>query len=48
MADHKVFIYTLSTCSHCRRAKKFLEECNIDFDYIDVDMCEGQKKNRNH
>lgn len=40
----KVFLYTLSTCSHCRATKRFLTEQGIDFDYIDVDLLEGEEK----
>jgi glutaredoxin-like protein NrdH len=37
----KVKIYTLSTCSHCKAAKKFLTENNIVFDATDVDLLQG-------
>ncbi|MBP7341402.1 MAG: glutaredoxin family protein [Smithellaceae bacterium] len=37
----KVKIYTLSTCSHCKAAKKFLNDNNIAFDATDVDLLEG-------
>jgi len=37
----KVKIYTLSTCSHCKAAKKYLNENNITFDATDVDLLQG-------
>ena len=37
----KVKVYTLSTCSHCKAAKKFLNENHIVFDATDVDLLEG-------
>jgi len=37
----KVKIYTLSTCSHCKAAKKFLNENNVVFDSTDVDLLQG-------
>ncbi|PKN10686.1 MAG: glutaredoxin family protein [Deltaproteobacteria bacterium HGW-Deltaproteobacteria-7] len=37
----KVKIYTLSTCSHCKAAKKFLNENNVTFDATDVDLLKG-------
>jgi glutaredoxin-like protein NrdH len=37
----KVKIYTLSTCSHCKAAKKFFSENNIIFDATDVDLLQG-------
>ncbi|HOJ51251.1 MAG TPA: glutaredoxin family protein [Syntrophales bacterium] len=40
----KVFLYTLSTCSHCRATKRFLNEQGIDYDFIDVDLLEGDEK----
>ena len=39
--SRKVKIYTLSTCSHCKAAKKFLNDNNIVFDATDVDLLEG-------
>jgi glutaredoxin-like protein NrdH len=40
----KVKIYTLSTCSHCKAAKKFLNENNIVFDATDVDLLQGTNR----
>ncbi|MCX7981384.1 MAG: glutaredoxin family protein [Syntrophales bacterium] len=40
----KVFLYTLSTCSHCRATKKFLTDQGINYDFIDVDLLEGEEK----
>lgn len=37
----KVKMYTLSTCSHCKATKKFLNENNIAFDATDVDLLQG-------
>ncbi|HVN70538.1 MAG TPA: glutaredoxin family protein [Desulfomonilia bacterium] len=37
-------IYTLSTCSHCKAAKKFLNELNIPYDFIDVDLLDIEDK----
>jgi glutaredoxin-like protein NrdH len=39
-----VKIYTLSTCSHCKNAKRFLNECGISYDFIDVDLLEGEER----
>ncbi len=36
-----VKIYTLSTCSHCKAAKKFLNENQVVFDATDVDLLHG-------
>jgi glutaredoxin len=40
----KVFIYTLSTCGHCKRAKQFLNEHGIPYEALDVDLCEGEER----
>lgn len=40
----KVFIYTLSTCSHCNAAKKFLNSCEIEYDFVDVDLLKGDNR----
>jgi glutaredoxin len=39
-----VKIYSLSTCSHCKAAKKFLGECTIKYEFVDVDMLEGDER----
>lgn len=36
-------IYTLSTCGHCKAAKKFLSDCAIQFEFIDVDLISGDE-----
>ncbi len=41
---HKVFLYTLSTCSWCRLTKKFLKENNIEYEYVDVDLASEESR----
>ena len=41
---HKVKIFTLSTCSHCKATKKFLADNNIEFDSVDVDLLTGKER----
>jgi glutaredoxin-like protein NrdH len=41
---HKVKMYTLSTCSHCKAAKKFLADNGINFEYTDIDLLQGYEK----
>ena len=36
--------YTLSTCSHCKRAKELLQQLGISFEYTDVDLLSGDEK----
>jgi len=40
----KVVLYALSTCGWCKKTKRFLEENGIDYEGIDVDLLEGDKK----
>jgi glutaredoxin-like protein NrdH len=39
-----VMIYTLSTCSHCKATKKFLNDCAVEYDFTDVDLLEGEER----
>jgi glutaredoxin-like protein NrdH len=40
--QHKtVKMYTLSTCSHCRAAKKLMSDLGVRYDYVDVDLLSG-------
>lgn len=34
----KVFMYALSTCPWCRKAKQFFKTNNVPFDYVDYDL----------
>lgn len=36
---HKVLLYAISTCPWCKKEKQFLRDNNIEFDYVDVDLC---------
>lgn len=40
----KVKIFTLSTCSHCKAAKKLFNENNIVFEATDVDLLQGAER----
>jgi glutaredoxin-like protein NrdH len=40
----KVKIYTLSTCSHCKATKKFLDECEVKYEFEDVDLLKGEER----
>ncbi len=45
-SKHKVFVYALSTCVWCKMTKQYLKDNNIDFDYVDVDLCTEDDKNK--
>lgn len=39
-----VRIYSLSTCVHCRAAKKFLDDCGVKYEFRDVDLASGEEQ----
>ena len=39
-----VKIFSLSTCSHCKATKKFLGDCTIKYDFVDVDLLQGEER----
>jgi glutaredoxin len=39
-----VRMYTLSTCGHCRAAKKFMGDHGVEHEYTDVDLLEGEAR----
>ena len=44
MSSQPVKIFSLSSCSHCRATKKFLGECTIKYDFVDVDLLQGEER----
>jgi len=44
MSDKPVKLYSLSTCSHCKSTKKFLSDCTVMYDFVDVDLLEGEER----
>ena len=40
----QVVLYALSTCGWCRRAKKMLEEHDVEYELVYVDQLEGEEK----
>jgi len=43
---HKVKMFTLSTCSHCKATKKFMQDNGIPFDCVDVDLLQGADREK--
>jgi glutaredoxin len=44
MTNKPVKLYTLSTCGHCKSTKKLLNECTVQYDFVDVDLLEGEER----
>ena len=41
-----VKLYTLSTCSHCKATKQFLDNCSVKYDFDDLDLLNAEERNR--
>lgn len=39
-------MYAISTCGWCKRAKKFLRDNNINYEYVDIDLCSREDRDR--
>jgi len=44
MPGRSVQVYSLSTCSHCKATKKLLADCTIKYEFVDVDLLEGEER----
>ncbi len=42
--QHKVVVYALSTCVWCKMTKQYLKDNEVEFEYLDVDLCEPEEK----
>jgi glutaredoxin-like protein NrdH len=42
--QHKVVIYALSTCVWCKMTKQYLKDNNVEYEYLDIDLCSPQEK----
>ncbi|MEJ2656584.1 MAG: glutaredoxin family protein [Desulfobacterales bacterium] len=44
MSEKPVKLYSLSTCSHCKSTKKLLNDCTVLYEFVDVDLLEGEER----
>lgn len=44
--SHKVIVYALSTCVWCKMTKQFLNENNVAYEFLDVDLLEEEDKDK--
>jgi glutaredoxin len=44
MSEKPVTVYSLSTCSHCKSTKKLLSDCTVLYEFVDVDLLEGDER----
>ncbi len=43
-SEHKVRIYTLTTCGWCRKMKELLKALGVEYEYIDLDLLSGDER----
>jgi glutaredoxin len=43
---HRVLMYAISTCAWCKMAKGFLKDNHIEYEYVDVDLCSDNDKEK--
>ena len=43
---HTVLVYAISTCGWCKRAKTFLNENNVEYEYVDIDLINDEDKQK--
>ncbi len=41
--DHKVMVYTLSTCGWCKKMKALLKDLGVEYTYADIDQTHGEE-----
>jgi glutaredoxin-like protein NrdH len=44
--QHRVVIYALSTCVWCKMTKQYLKDNEVEFEYLDVDLCDPDEKEK--
>lgn len=42
--NHKVTLYTLSTCVWCKKTKQLLKDNKIEYEYFDLDTADTQDR----
>ncbi len=41
---HNVMMYALSTCVWCKSTKQFLKDLEVEYEYVDVDLCDEKER----
>jgi len=42
--EKPVKMYTISTCSHCKATKRFLDDCKVKYEFTDVDLLDAAER----
>jgi glutaredoxin-like protein NrdH len=40
----KVMLYALSTCGWCKKTRQFLDDNDVEYDFVYVDLLKGEEK----
>jgi glutaredoxin-like protein NrdH len=43
---HRVVMYALSTCAWCKMQKQFLKDSGVEYEYVDVDLCNEKDREK--
>ena len=44
----RLFVYALSTCVWCKLTKQYLNDNNVEYEYVDVDLADEKDKQKIH
>ena len=44
--DHKVMIFTLTTCGWCKKTKQLLKDLDVEYEYMDIDTLKGEEREK--
>ena len=44
--QHKVILYALSTCVWCKMTKQFLKDNDVEYEFVDVDLCDENDRQK--
>jgi len=39
-----IVLFALSTCGWCKKTKKFLQDLGVEYEYVNVDLLEGEEE----
>jgi len=45
-SKHRILLYAISTCGWCKRAKKLLRDNKIEYEYVDIDLCSREDREK--
>jgi glutaredoxin len=43
---HRVLIYAISTCAWCKMTKQFLKDNGVEYEYVDIDLCNEEDREK--